>query len=173
MPFVRVLETDRARVEENQAPADAPGQLGARHSSGRIAGRGRGRVRGRVRGHRRPRDREGCAGGLGEGRSSASPAGCPVVHGDLHPANGIVRDGMIDFGEMCSGDPVTDLSAVPRRLWAGQQGDLQPGPWLGGAASLTFLEAPTSRRSRKKGIQPTGRRVDRYSRAWSRCWSYG
>ncbi len=38
------------------------------------------------------------------------------LHGDLHPANVIVRDGglagVIDFGEMCAGDPATDLSAA-------------------------------------------------------------
>lgn len=43
--------------------------------------------------------------------------GAPVwLHGDLHPANVVVRDGMlagvIDFGEMCAGDPATDLSAA-------------------------------------------------------------
>lgn len=38
------------------------------------------------------------------------------LHGDLHPANVVVRDGalagVIDFGEMCGGDPATDLSAA-------------------------------------------------------------
>jgi aminoglycoside phosphotransferase (APT) family kinase protein len=38
------------------------------------------------------------------------------LHGDLHPANVIVRDGalagVIDFGDMCVGDPATDLSAA-------------------------------------------------------------
>ncbi|UGT61722.1 aminoglycoside phosphotransferase family protein [Nocardia asteroides] len=38
------------------------------------------------------------------------------LHGDLHPANVIVRDGtlagVIDFGDMCAGDPATDLSAA-------------------------------------------------------------
>ncbi|WP_344880515.1 aminoglycoside phosphotransferase family protein [Allokutzneria multivorans] len=49
----------------------------------------------------------------------AAPAwhGPPTwLHGDLHPANVIVRDGalagVIDFGEMCAGDPATDLSAA-------------------------------------------------------------
>lgn len=49
----------------------------------------------------------------------AAPAwqGPPLwLHGDLHPANVIVRDGglagVIDFGEMCAGDPATDLSAA-------------------------------------------------------------
>lgn len=42
--------------------------------------------------------------------------GAPLwLHGDLHPANVVVRDGMlagvIVFGEMCAGDPATDLSA--------------------------------------------------------------
>jgi aminoglycoside phosphotransferase (APT) family kinase protein len=38
------------------------------------------------------------------------------LHGDLHPANVVVRDGtlagVIDFGDMCVGDPATDLSAA-------------------------------------------------------------
>ncbi|MBE1461300.1 aminoglycoside phosphotransferase family protein [Kibdelosporangium phytohabitans] len=38
------------------------------------------------------------------------------LHGDLHPANVVVRDGMlagvIDFGELCAGDPATDLAAA-------------------------------------------------------------
>lgn len=45
------------------------------------------------------------------------------LHGDLHPANVTVRDGMlagvIDFGDMCSGDPATDLSAAWILLPAG------------------------------------------------------
>lgn len=45
------------------------------------------------------------------------------LHGDLHPANVIVRDGqlagVIDFGEMCAGDPATDLSAAWILLSAG------------------------------------------------------
>ncbi|MEU2253813.1 aminoglycoside phosphotransferase family protein [Nocardia xishanensis] len=50
--------------------------------------------------------------------------GTPLwLHGDLHPANVIVRDGMlagvIDFGEMCAGDPATDLSAAWILLPAG------------------------------------------------------
>lgn len=49
----------------------------------------------------------------------AAPAwqGAPLwLHGDLHPANVIVRDGqlagVIDLGEMCGGDPATDLCAA-------------------------------------------------------------
>lgn len=38
------------------------------------------------------------------------------LHGDLHPANVVVADGtfagVIDFGELCAGDPATDLSAA-------------------------------------------------------------
>jgi aminoglycoside phosphotransferase (APT) family kinase protein len=38
------------------------------------------------------------------------------LHGDLHPANVVVRDGklagVIAFDEMCAGDPATDLSAA-------------------------------------------------------------
>lgn len=49
----------------------------------------------------------------------AAPAwdGAPLwLHGDLHPANVVSRNGqlagVIDFGEMCGGDPATDLSAA-------------------------------------------------------------
>ncbi|GAA1299464.1 phosphotransferase [Pseudonocardia xinjiangensis] len=50
--------------------------------------------------------------------------GAPLwLHGDLHPANVVVRDGMlagvIDFGDMCAGDPATDLSAAWILLPAG------------------------------------------------------
>ncbi|WP_069887281.1 aminoglycoside phosphotransferase family protein [Streptomyces luteocolor] len=38
------------------------------------------------------------------------------LHGDLHPANVVVTDGtlsgVLDFGELCAGDPATDLAAA-------------------------------------------------------------
>ncbi|GAA2756386.1 aminoglycoside phosphotransferase family protein [Actinopolymorpha rutila] len=38
------------------------------------------------------------------------------VHGDLHPANVVTSDGtlsgVLDFGELCAGDPATDLAAA-------------------------------------------------------------
>ncbi|NYI04572.1 aminoglycoside phosphotransferase family protein [Allostreptomyces psammosilenae] len=38
------------------------------------------------------------------------------LHGDLHPANVVVSDGtltgVIDFGDMCAGDPAVDLAAA-------------------------------------------------------------
>ncbi|WP_327682197.1 aminoglycoside phosphotransferase family protein [Kitasatospora sp. NBC_00458] len=38
------------------------------------------------------------------------------LHGDLHPANVVVSDGtisgVIDFGELCAGDPATDVAAA-------------------------------------------------------------
>jgi aminoglycoside phosphotransferase (APT) family kinase protein len=56
----------------------------------------------------------------------AAPAwkGAPVwLHGDLHPANVTVSDGalrgVIDFGDLCAGDPATDLSAAWLVLPAG------------------------------------------------------
>jgi aminoglycoside phosphotransferase (APT) family kinase protein len=59
-------------------------------------------------------------------KAVAAPAwrGAPTwLHGDLHPANVVVQDGMlsgvIDFGEMCAGDPATDLSAAWVLLPAG------------------------------------------------------
>jgi aminoglycoside phosphotransferase (APT) family kinase protein len=59
-------------------------------------------------------------------KAIAAPAwhGAPTwLHGDLHPANVIVREGtlsgVIDFGELCAGDPATDLSAAWILLPAG------------------------------------------------------
>jgi aminoglycoside phosphotransferase (APT) family kinase protein len=56
----------------------------------------------------------------------AAPAweDAPVwIHGDLHPANVVVSDGtlcgVIDFGDMCAGDPATDLAAAWLLLPAG------------------------------------------------------
>lgn len=39
------------------------------------------------------------------------------LHGDLHPANVILREdgtlaGVVDFGDLCAGDPATDLAAA-------------------------------------------------------------
>lgn len=49
----------------------------------------------------------------------AAPAwkGEPIwLHGDLHPANVVVSNGalcgVVDWGELCAGDPATDLSAA-------------------------------------------------------------
>jgi aminoglycoside phosphotransferase (APT) family kinase protein len=44
-------------------------------------------------------------------------AGAPVwLHGDLHPANLVVRDGVlaavVDFGDVTAGDPATDLAVA-------------------------------------------------------------
>jgi aminoglycoside phosphotransferase (APT) family kinase protein len=47
--------------------------------------------------------------------AAAGFAGPPRwLHGDLHPANVLVKDGtvvaVIDFGDLCAGDPATDLA---------------------------------------------------------------
>jgi aminoglycoside phosphotransferase (APT) family kinase protein len=62
-------------------------------------------------------------------KAVAAPAwqGAPLwLHGDLHPANVVVREGVlagvIDFVEMCAGDPATDLSAAWVLLPAGAAG---------------------------------------------------
>lgn len=49
--------------------------------------------------------------------SAPAYAGPPVrIHGDLHPANLIVRDGalaaVVDFGDTTTGDPATDLAVA-------------------------------------------------------------
>lgn len=45
------------------------------------------------------------------------------LHRDLHPANVVVADGaltgVLDFGELCAGDPATDLGAAWLILPAG------------------------------------------------------
>lgn len=49
---------------------------------------------------------------------AATPFADPPVwlHGDLHPANVVVRDGtlaaVVDFGDVCAGDPATDVAAA-------------------------------------------------------------
>src|SRR5580692_8070727 len=48
----------------------------------------------------------------------APPWGGPAtwLHGDLHPGNLIYRDGqlvgVVDFGDLCAGDPATDLAGA-------------------------------------------------------------
>ncbi|WP_338703062.1 aminoglycoside phosphotransferase family protein [Streptomyces sp. Q6] len=48
------------------------------------------------------------------------------LHSDLHPANVVVRDGtlagVIDFGDLCAGDPATDLCAAWLLLPDGEAG---------------------------------------------------
>lgn len=56
--------------------------------------------------------------------SAPDREGPPVwVHGDLHPANIAVSDGTLtgvfDFGELCAGDPATDLAAAWLLLLSG------------------------------------------------------
>jgi len=42
------------------------------------------------------------------------------IHGDLHPANVLIGGGslaaVLDFGDVCAGDPATDLASVPMLL---------------------------------------------------------
>ncbi|MDJ0463979.1 aminoglycoside phosphotransferase family protein [Streptomyces sp. H27-C3] len=59
-----------------------------------------------------------------EAVSAPTWEGPPVwLHGDLHPANFVVSagtlSGVIDFGELCAGDPATDLAAAWLLLPAG------------------------------------------------------
>ncbi|MFZ1062499.1 MAG: aminoglycoside phosphotransferase family protein [Acidimicrobiales bacterium] len=57
-------------------------------------------------------------------------AGPPVwLHGDLHPANVIVASGalraVVDFGDLCAGDPATDLAGA----WMLFPPELVPAVW--------------------------------------------
>jgi aminoglycoside phosphotransferase (APT) family kinase protein len=45
------------------------------------------------------------------------PRACPVwIHGDLHPANILISNGtvvaVVDFGDLCGGDPATDIAGA-------------------------------------------------------------
>ncbi|HEX5121203.1 MAG TPA: phosphotransferase [Pseudonocardiaceae bacterium] len=77
----------------------------------------------------------------------AAPAweGPPVwVHGDLHPANVVVADGtlagVVDFGDLCVGDPASDLAAAWVLLPAGAA-----APFF---AAYAEVDAATIRRAR-------------------------
>lgn len=67
-----------------------------------------------------------------------------LLHGDLHPGNLIVRDGriaaVIDFGDVCAGDPATDLGVA----WM-----LFDEPWR--TAFLGRLDADRDTRRRARG----------------------
>jgi aminoglycoside phosphotransferase (APT) family kinase protein len=73
--------------------------------------------------------------------------GPPVwLHGDLHPANMLVHDGrlsaVIDFGDITSGDPATDLSAA----WM-----LFPDPAHREVFWATYANAGDQTKARAKG----------------------
>jgi aminoglycoside phosphotransferase (APT) family kinase protein len=48
--------------------------------------------------------------------AAAHPGPAVWIHGDLHPANTLMAGGtlvgVIDFGDLCAGDPATDVAAV-------------------------------------------------------------
>ncbi|MBJ3784715.1 aminoglycoside phosphotransferase family protein [Devosia sediminis] len=53
----------------------------------------------------------------GDAASAPDWSGPPIwIHADLHPANVLTRDGalcgVIDFGDLCAGDPACDLAAA-------------------------------------------------------------
>jgi aminoglycoside phosphotransferase (APT) family kinase protein len=66
------------------------------------------------------------AGDIWERAIAAEPWGRdPVwIHADLQPSNVVVRDGtlagVIDFGDLCAGDPATDLASAWMLLPAGE-----------------------------------------------------
>lgn len=67
-------------------------------------------------------------------------AGPPTwIHGDLHPANTVVRmgtlAGVVDFGDCCAGDPATDLAAA----WLLLPLDVHPALWDAYGADDTAL----------------------------------
>ncbi|MFF5701547.1 aminoglycoside phosphotransferase family protein [Streptomyces sp. NPDC012794] len=96
----------------------------------------------------------------------AAPAwgGPPVwLHGDLHPANVVVSDGtlagVVDFGELCAGDPATDLAAA----WL-----LLPGASVSRFfAAYGEVDAATVRRARGWALL-RGLGLVEIGRAWER-----
>ncbi|MCZ0980757.1 phosphotransferase [Streptomyces diastatochromogenes] len=102
------------RALHRQAPRRRPStRTGACRSGSSRRGRGSRRVRAPGRA-RRPRGR---TKGVEEALAAPARQGPPLwLHGDLHPANVVVADGtlagVVDFGEVCAGDPATDLSAA-------------------------------------------------------------
>jgi len=66
-----------------------------------------------------------------------------LLHGDLHPGNLIVRDGrlvaVIDFGDLCAGDPATDLGVA----WM-----LFDEPWRTSFLDRVDVDGDTRRRAR-------------------------
>ncbi|MFC8800124.1 phosphotransferase [Promicromonospora sp. NPDC057138] len=82
-------------------------------------------------------------------------AGPPVwLHGDLHAANILTEDGtfcgVIDFGDLCAGDPATDLAAVWALLPDGAADAFHAAyrPGTGGAAAGGGADDATLRRAR-------------------------
>jgi aminoglycoside phosphotransferase (APT) family kinase protein len=103
------------------APADAPVNP---HRGNPLSGRGSDHWFELIDGHPSADDaREVWEKGLAAPGWSEAPV---WLHADLHPANVVVRDGalagVIDFGDLCSGDPATDLSAAWLLLPAGAAG---------------------------------------------------
>lgn len=71
-------------------------------------------------------------------------AGPPLwIHADLHPANVLITDGalsgVVDFGELCAGDPAVDLSAAWRLLPPGAETEFFDA--YGGIDEPTILRA--------------------------------
>ncbi|MER7946425.1 phosphotransferase [Streptomyces sp. NPDC096079] len=100
--------------------------------------------------------------------AAPGPQGPPVwLHGDLHPANVVVADGtlagILDFGELCAGDPATDLSAAWLLLPEGAAGPFLAAYGHGGA----HVDDATVRRARgwallrAAGLIAIGRAGDR------------
>nr|WP_239676144.1 phosphotransferase [Natronosporangium hydrolyticum] len=86
---------------------------------------------------------------LEAGRSARRWAGPPAwLHGDLHPANLLVHDGrvraIIDFGDVTSGDPATDLAVV----WMFLPSHVREGFWSAYASTATHVDGELVLRAR-------------------------
>lgn len=86
---------------------------------------------------------------LEAGRSARRWAGPPSwLHGDLHPANLLVHDGrvraVIDFGDVTSGDPATDLAVV----WMFLPSHVREDFWSAYASTATHVDGELVLRAR-------------------------
>ncbi|WP_406210908.1 aminoglycoside phosphotransferase family protein [Kitasatospora sp. NBC_01560] len=74
------------------------------------------------------------------------------LHADLHPANVVVADGtlagVLDFGDLCAGDPATDLAAAWMLLPAGSAAHLFDVYAAGAAGTGGRVDGATLRRAR-------------------------
>lgn len=106
--------------------------------------------------------------------TDVAPSGEPPVwiHGDLHAANMLVDDGtisaIIDFGDVCAGDPATDLSCawglfddpVHRDVLRSSAGDVDDATWRRAEAwALHFALAYLAHSADDRTMGAIGRRL--------------
>ena len=98
-------------------------------------------------------DRDAVLGVWEDALAARAFAGPPVwLHGDLHPANILVRDGrvtgIIDFGDITAGDPAADLSVAWMLLPADRSGAFREAYQAHQAAGAVPADGELWRRAR-------------------------